>query len=588
MPWGRLPVVSMLVCVLFMPKAFPLEADLQPPWKWPASFQDMDVLFFHNASIGIQLAQDLRVRAFTRSPNGGYLPAESSGLVHLDDRLIGVNHRSLVDTRASAVADILQETSAPRVLRFHVALGDARSRPDSHDFVVTLNGLAPLGLRVTEDLFVDSFTSPGRDGTVSQAARARVIAIGDRIVALDGISLLDVPHAVALDALRRAFQPAPLEQLRCRAVPSQSQSHALLHHHPASPYCAYERLPQPWKPRTLTLRPAGLAAFVLDPWATSTEPIVNDTEPHQSSSSSLASSAGNLVGPTASQVVCGDFTCGFSSSAGVLRVLPRRDALAWRRTLQPTATETLPAATLTLPFVTGLFGGRLLCGPRPLAKPQPPDACSPITAPKRIRGTVVLVERGGCFFATKARHVQEAGGVAMLVGNDDGGPPVRMPPPGPEQGGGAEDVHIGIGMVAQALATRLAARAGDDGTFPGWWGVIGSHPDANRDVCSPAAQEAIASVQRAAHRRTLSRAGVGGGIPLRIRPVPLDGPGESNGRGEGTDSSSGSLATGETAAMDRHGRSQFARDSEIGAAAFLEFLWAQRQRDKKETERRGT
>lgn len=53
-----------------------------------------------------------------------------------------------------------------------------------------------------------------------------------------------------------------------------------------------------------------------------------------------------------------------------------------------------------------------------LAMAYPRDACKPI-ASTAIVGRIALVERGDCSFVQKARHVQAAGGIGMIVTNND-------------------------------------------------------------------------------------------------------------------------------------------------------------------------
>lgn len=46
------------------------------------------------------------------------------------------------------------------------------------------------------------------------------------------------------------------------------------------------------------------------------------------------------------------------------------------------------------------------------------DACAPLLDPASVRGRIALVDRGWCTFAVKARHVQDAGAVGMVVANN--------------------------------------------------------------------------------------------------------------------------------------------------------------------------
>ena len=73
-----------------------------------------------------------------------------------------------------------------------------------------------------------------------------------------------------------------------------------------------------------------------------------------------------------------------------------------------------------VPFVFAAFGPRsvpALGFAARMAAADPPDACSALRNAGGLDGRVVLVEGGGeCLFVDKARRVQAAGGVLMLVG----------------------------------------------------------------------------------------------------------------------------------------------------------------------------
>ncbi len=51
----------------------------------------------------------------------------------------------------------------------------------------------------------------------------------------------------------------------------------------------------------------------------------------------------------------------------------------------------------------------------------PLQACTPLTNNNTVRGTAVLVQRGNCTFEDKARAVQNAGGVLMVVYDNQAG-----------------------------------------------------------------------------------------------------------------------------------------------------------------------
>ncbi|XP_041856617.1 protease-associated domain-containing protein 1-like [Melanotaenia boesemani] len=53
-----------------------------------------------------------------------------------------------------------------------------------------------------------------------------------------------------------------------------------------------------------------------------------------------------------------------------------------------------------------------------LVPADPVDGCSELSNSEIVHGQVILVERGGCSFVQKARHVQEAGGKAVLIADN--------------------------------------------------------------------------------------------------------------------------------------------------------------------------
>ena len=58
---------------------------------------------------------------------------------------------------------------------------------------------------------------------------------------------------------------------------------------------------------------------------------------------------------------------------------------------------------------------------KPLRAVEPLNACEPLTNPSEIKGNVALVMRGKCFFSLKLMHVQRAGGLAMVLVNNQPG-----------------------------------------------------------------------------------------------------------------------------------------------------------------------
>jgi len=78
-------------------------------------------------------------------------------------------------------------------------------------------------------------------------------------------------------------------------------------------------------------------------------------------------------------------------------------------------------------------------------------ACDPLTVvnARAVRGKIALIDRGGCGFDLKLRHVQDAGAIgAIVVDNADTAPPAGM-------SGDAVDIYIPSLRIALADGRRL-------------------------------------------------------------------------------------------------------------------------------------
>ncbi len=63
----------------------------------------------------------------------------------------------------------------------------------------------------------------------------------------------------------------------------------------------------------------------------------------------------------------------------------------------------------------------------PVVLGAPADGCTPLTNAADIAGKIAIVNRGTCTFVVKAKNVQDAGGIAMIVAdNAAGGPPADL------------------------------------------------------------------------------------------------------------------------------------------------------------------
>jgi hypothetical protein len=87
------------------------------------------------------------------------------------------------------------------------------------------------------------------------------------------------------------------------------------------------------------------------------------------------------------------------------------------------------------------------------------DGCQPIQNTSALQGQLALVDRGGCEFAVKARHAQNAGAVGVVVISDQGGPPIAM-------GGNDPSIDIPAVMIRRDDGARITQAIGAGTTPP--------------------------------------------------------------------------------------------------------------------------
>ena len=124
----------------------------------------------------------------------------------------------------------------------------------------------------------------------------------------------------------------------------------------------------------------------------------------------------------------------------------------------PTESGVITVDGVEYEFYTAYFGGPLLAGRYSVVNAEPADACQPLTSPGvGTRGAVVVVKRGVCSMADKARAVAAAGGaVALLVNTPDSTGMVQA-----MAENGAPDLLIACAMVSYEVgAMFLSLRDG--------------------------------------------------------------------------------------------------------------------------------
>jgi hypothetical protein len=106
---------------------------------------------------------------------------------------------------------------------------------------------------------------------------------------------------------------------------------------------------------------------------------------------------------------------------------PFKDAVVVNNTtiagIYPSANaESSPALT-----ATGVTGDVVLVlDPSDAAGASTTDGCSPLTNASSVAGKIALVDRGSCSFVIKIKNAQNAGAIAVIVGNNAPGDPVTM------------------------------------------------------------------------------------------------------------------------------------------------------------------
>lgn len=102
-----------------------------------------------------------------------------------------------------------------------------------------------------------------------------------------------------------------------------------------------------------------------------------------------------------------------------------------------TGAESGPAIT-----AAGITGDVVLgLDPSDAAGSSTTDGCSPLTNASSVAGKIALLDRGSCSFVIKIKNAQNAGAIAVIVGNNAPGDPITM-------GGADATINIPSGMVS--------------------------------------------------------------------------------------------------------------------------------------------
>ncbi|HZH29439.1 MAG TPA: T9SS-dependent M36 family metallopeptidase [Pyrinomonadaceae bacterium] len=102
-----------------------------------------------------------------------------------------------------------------------------------------------------------------------------------------------------------------------------------------------------------------------------------------------------------------------------------------------TSAESGPAIT-----ATGVTGDVVLgLDPSDAAGASTTDGCSPLTNASSVAGKIALLDRGSCSFVIKIKNAQNAGAIAVIMGNNVAGDPISM-------GGADNTINISSAMVS--------------------------------------------------------------------------------------------------------------------------------------------
>ncbi len=130
---------------------------------------------------------------------------------------------------------------------------------------------------------------------------------------------------------------------------------------------------------------------------------------------------------------------------------PRMQQYLWDGFQDGEVTVTPTAAAAYSPlFNTASFGAKNFNFSSVLIESVPANGCTAFTNAADVSGKIVLIDRGVCGFAVKARLAQDAGAIGVLIANNAAGA-------APGLGGADASITIGTLSISQADAQRIRA-----------------------------------------------------------------------------------------------------------------------------------
>jgi len=119
-----------------------------------------------------------------------------------------------------------------------------------------------------------------------------------------------------------------------------------------------------------------------------------------------------------------------------------RESLTWGRVF-------LDRGVSNHQYFKARFGGDVPTGSHPIVIADPILGCGPPKNAEAMKGAIVIVQRGECTYATKARSLQKAGALTVLVVNNPNEGLTH--PPGPD----GTDVTVAVAMITHDFGQLL-------------------------------------------------------------------------------------------------------------------------------------
>ena len=413
-----------------------------------ADLYDVNITIQQGEKIGLLLSSDLKILEIRDLQSSlensrdneetSYRISRNSGKGNLlpGDQLIMINDRTVVGKKLHDVLPILKGISSTTMnsnknmhknllkLRFRSplaarqkrtpakTLGDNAKHDDRKTYTITFSETGPLGVNLDENLVVQGFGIPSgydieddaaEDSTKLDALlyfpaeRSGQILPGDRLIAINGKRVTKMEKANKVLNV-----PVKSRRLHCRG--GVHCGIEIVRNTPdvrVVTFAIGRRNRR--QPNTMDVANTGMP---LPPAAMGNLTTMKNGKSLYRKSRAAAL---ELVSTNANGIQ----EPAFYAKRGILQVLD-----AEKKNLR------------SFDFTTGLFGGALWCKAHEIHIPNPSDACEELSDEEVLRNKYVLVNRGHCFFSTKAIHAQYAGAAGLIVidsKQNQGNLPKRMP-----------------------------------------------------------------------------------------------------------------------------------------------------------------